>query len=199
MNTHPFRIPAVRGRSAAPRLARSTLAALALGLAGAGLAHAANLSPLTRPGAPGMTSGRPVMHLAPPRISILGATATLQRNCYGPQPLFIAHVTLHNAGGPLEANHGLVSVSDTNPQLYHNQPLRLVSAGIELPAIGAYSNAVVTVPISSLAPYAGEVGAKQLTVRVMPTIYAGKPAFPQPPFYSLRVAVPRGFCARGIQ
>ena len=196
MTRHLFRLRAISGRRSGPAPVRATLAALALGLLGAGAAHAADLVPLMKREPPRITSGRPKLHLAAPRLTTVGATAALQHNCNGPQPLFIAHVTLHNAGGPLPARRGLVSVSDTDSRTYHGKSLRLVSAGIYLPAIGADANAVVTVPVSSLASYAGLVGAHQLTVRVMPNSIAGKPAFPRPPFYVFSAAVvPSGFCA----
>lgn len=196
MTTPLFRLAAIPGRSAGPGLVCSTLAALALGLAAAGAAHAANLVPLFKRVSPRATNSRPVPHLAPPRITIVGATADLQHNCKGPQPLFLAHVTLHNSGGPLAMHLGLASVSDTDAQTYKGYSMRLVSPGIELPAIGAYTNVVVTVPVSSMAPYVALVGAHQVTVRVGATIVAHKSAFPQPPFYSFSVTVPQGFCAR---
>lgn len=196
MTEHPIPTSAARGPSARLGLIRSTLAALALGLAGAGAAHAANLVPMFKHEAPRMNSGRPVPHLAPPRITIVGAKAALQNACGMPRPIFIARVTLHNSGGPLAARLGLASVSDTNPRTYHGRSLRLVSHGIDLPAIGAGANAVVTVPIFSLAPYAGEVGVKRLTVRVMPSGGTHGTAFARPPFYVFSATVPRGFCAR---
>lgn len=197
MTPHHYRLPVFSGRSSGSGRVGSTLAALALGLAAAGAAHAANLSPLARPGAPGLVTGRPIAHVPPPRIAVASVTTAFQHNCNGPQPIFVASVKLHNSGGALAAQQGLVSVSDTNPQIYQGRSLRLVSAGIEMPAIGAYSDAVVPVPVSSLASYAGEVGVKHLTVRVLPTFSAGKYAFRQPSFYSFSVTVPQGFCARG--
>ena len=55
MTPHLVRLPAVPGRSSGPGRVAPVLAAFALGLAAAGAAHAANLSPLTRPGTAGMT------------------------------------------------------------------------------------------------------------------------------------------------
>ena len=198
MSRHPFRIPAAPGRRSGPRLARSALAVLALGLAGTGASNAANLVPMFKHEAPRVTSRKPILRFTP-RITIVGATAALQHNCGGPKPLFLAHVTLHNAGGPLPARGGLASVSDVNPGTYHMKPLRLVSHGIYLPAIGPKADAVVTVPIFSLAPYAGEVGVKRLTVRVNPSGLANEATFTPPPNYVFRAVVPKGFCARRAQ
>ena len=201
MSRHPFRIPAAPGRRSGPRLARSALAVLALGLAGTGASNAANLVPMFKHEAPRVTSRKPVPvpHLAAPRITIVGAIPALQHNCGGPRPLFLVKVILHNSGGPLAAKKGDATVYDNNPGTYHMKPLRLVSHGIALPAIAGNANGVVNVPVISLAPYAGEVGVKPLKVLVSSSATPNNGGFKSPPIYHFSVTVPKGFCARRAQ
>jgi len=180
MNTRPF-------THAAAALAAPFLLGLGLSLAGtaeAGLVRA--------PAAPGRLQASPQPHLAAPRISLVGASAALQRHCHSPQPLFIVSVTLRNTGGPLAAHHGLASASEDSGVSDGHK--RLVSHGMPLPAIAAHGSAVVKIPVQALAPYSDLSGAHKLTVHVLPTSYSGKLAFPEPPTYTFRVRVPKGFC-----
>lgn len=176
-------------------LAHTVLTGLALGVMLVGPAHAGFAAREIRPSSVRVTPNpKPVLAL--PKLSTEGVKTAfpLYQHCDDKGPIVIASIYIRNTGGPLAAGKGHIYASEDSGVTDGHK--RMVSPGMPLGAINANASELVSVPISSLAPYSELVGTHQLTVHWTALTEAGKQSFvPPPPTYHFSVTIPKGFCS----